>query len=233
MRLIGNDLSIIRALEPNHPNLRADLARVREDIPQTKREIELFQAAALYALAAQYDGGRILEIGTAMGYSAAVMSRAAPQARIETLNPKLKEWRRTLDYLGDGDYANVTPIPCRSWDYLEGYETEDLDMVFVDGDHGQAARDFAWWKRIKCSGLMLFHDYAPATVKRGCQPVYEALNALRDGLGRGFDVVVSDDRGAAMVGWYRGPGEPLPVLDVGSLLWRHVKGEGWVKGTET
>ena len=232
MRLTGNDMSIVRELEPAHPNLQADLKRVREDIPQTKREIEPFQAAALYALAAQYDAPRahILEIGTAMGYSAAVMSRAAPRAQIETLNPKLKEWRRLLDYLGHGDYANVRPLPCRSWDYLADYDGPMLDMVFVDGDHGKVARDFAWWEWVKAGGLMLFHDYAPATVKRGCQPVYEAIDALKAGLGRRFDVLVSDDRGAAVVGWYRGPKEPLPVLDVESLLWRHVKGEGWVRG---
>ncbi len=231
MRLIGNDLSIIRTVERDHPEIKAVLAAVRVDIPQTKREIELYQAAVLYALTTQYDapGAHILEVGTAMGYSAAVMSRAAPRAYIDTLNPKRKEWRRVLDYLGHGNYPNVMPLPTCSWDYLAGYDGTMLDMVFVDGDHGQAARDFAWWEWLKAGGLMLFHDYAPVGTHRPCQPVYEVLEAFKAGLGRHFDVLVTDDQGVGMAGWYRGPGEPLPELDVESLLWRHVKDEGWVR----
>ena len=234
MRLTGNDLSIIRTVERRHPAIQDVLAAVRADIPKTKREIELYQAAVLYSLTSQYDapGAHILEIGTAMGYSAAVMSRAAPRAHIDTLNPKMREWKRTLDYLGHSNYPNVMPLPTCSWDYLAAYDGPMLDMMFVDGDHGQAARDFAWWEWVKTGGLMLFHDYAPEGTHRPCQPVYEALQAFRAGLGRGFDVLVTDDQGVGVAGWYRREDEPLPVLDVDALLWRHVKGEGWVKGTE-
>ena len=200
----------------------AALAFVRAEIPQTKREISHDEAEALYALAQQYDGGRALEIGTATGYSAAVLARAMPRTGIVTLNPKQSEWNDARQYLAG--YANVEPLLMRSWDYLAGYTGPVLDLVFVDGDHGQVARDFAWWDWLKDGGLMLFHDYMPEGQKRPCQPVYEALNALRDGLGRDFDV-----RHRSLAGWYKEPGESLPDLDVDTLLWCYDAEQGWVQ----
>lgn len=198
------------------------LASVRADIPQTKREIGYAEAVALYHLARQHDGGAFLEIGTAYGFSAAVLALAAPNARIVTLNPKDTEYPRAKENLAQ--YENVIVRKAKSWDHLDGYQGPYLDLVFVDGDHGQVARDFAWWNWLKAGGLMLFHDYAPEGDSRPCQPVYEALNALRDALCRDFDV-----RYQSLAGWYKQKQETLPVLAVGSLLWDYDTDVGWHK----
>lgn len=213
------------------PEVHVVLDAVRADIPQSKREIARYQAAVLYALAKRFDreGARFLEIGTALGYSAATIARAAPLARITTLNPKEGEWQRARESLDRPEYANVRVIPAYSWDYLEECpEDARFDFIFVDGDHGYVARDFAWWWRLAAGGLMLFHDYTPAGVKRSCRPVYEALDALKAALKREFDVLIVDERGIGMAGFYRGAGEPLPKLRIENLLW-DFNGQGWVR----
>ena len=223
---------ILAGLEAMVPGLGLGLECARANVPWSKREIREYEAAALFALARQAaagsaSGGNILEIGTAYGYSCAVLAEAAPGASIVTLNPKAPEWEAAVENLSV--YSNVRVVCERSWDYLAGYDGPALDLVFVDGDHGRTVLDFAWFERLRPGGLLLLHDYAPAGSGRPCQPVYEAANALRDGLGRDFDVHVEADDGVGLAGFYRREGETLPRLDVTGLLWSLVPGEGWVQ----
>lgn len=199
----------------------AGLEEARALIPWTKREILPIEAAALYILASQAQG-TIIELGTCLGYSAAVMGVASPESKITTTNPKKGEQNQARGYLRP--LANVTALGLMSWDLLDCYRGEDAVLVFVDGDHGQVARDFAWWDRIKAGGLMLFHDYAPKGSPRPCQPVFEALNALREGLGRDFDV-----RYKTLAGWYKQRGERLPMLDIRGLRWGYDPETKWTR----
>ena len=52
-------------------------------------------------------------------------------------------------------------------------------------------------------GLFLFHDYAPEGAWRPCQEVYEAVNAFGAELGRPLDVLVRDERGVGLAGFYK------------------------------
>jgi predicted O-methyltransferase YrrM len=164
----------------------------------------------------------ILEIGTALGYSAAMMAEAAPTAHITTLNPKEIEYPRAVKWLAP--YTNVHVAKIKSWDFLEAarhfstptYQWQ-VDMIFVDGDHGQIKRDLPWWEFLKVGGLMLFHDYSPEGSARPCQPVYDAVNDFAVGLGREPDLLVDwgiepdllviDDRGVGLAGFYKREGE--------------------------
>lgn len=236
MKLFASSDLILDKMTRRCPELRTVLDAVREDITWSKREIVEYQAAVLYVLARQYnrEGANILEIGTALGYSAAVLARAAPQALVTTLNPKEGEWQRAASNLAGPPYGNVVVVPAYSWDYLAQYGEYDgprLDMVFVDGDHGEAARDFGWWDWLAPGGLMLFHDYTPEGVKRSCQPVWEAVNVLADALDREFDVLVVNEKDAGMAGFYQTDGAPLPEMDIDGLLW-HLGEDGkrWEKG---
>jgi len=193
--------------QPNRSMLAA-IKHVQRIIPWVKRQIDndnLFapwQSALLYCLAIQYNrrGGAILEIGTAQGYSAAIMAEAATEARLTTLNPKDSEWTKARENLQD--WRNATVLKVKSWDYFDQSD-QHYDLIFVDGDHGQVERDLVFWERVKPGGLFLFHDYAAEGSARPCQPVYEAVNGFAARLGREPDVLVVDDRGVGIAGFYK------------------------------
>jgi predicted O-methyltransferase YrrM len=233
MQLVNQSPSaIMAAVAEQHPDVRRDLARARGAVPWCKREIATHQAAALYALARGCDrpGAHILEIGTALGYSAAVLALAAPQAAIVTLNPKRKEFVRAEKHLAG--FPNVQVLPRKSWDYLGGYAGPHLDLVFVDGDHGLVVRDLPWFDWLVDGGLLLFHDYTPfGTGRRPCAPVYETLRVFGAALGREPDVLVIDDAGDGLAGWRRGPGELCPKLKEYQHAWHlDLSTREWVRG---
>lgn len=197
-----------------HPELLEVLDRVANRTRQTKRQIEPFQAAALYTLARQYRNEelvRVLEIGTAYGYSAAVIAEALPEAEIITLNPKTHEVihvRNTLTQY----YPNITVLELKSTEYLSSLTSDyRFDLIFVDGDHKRVKADLPFMRHLRLGGLILFHDYSPAGTRRECPPVYEALNEYSDEQGIPFHVKVIDDDDIGMVGFYNIP-EPL-ILD--------------------
>lgn len=171
-----------------------------------KREIAGYQAACLYALVKPYDweGAKILEIGTAWGYSAAMMAEAAPLAQIITLNPKSTEATVARSHLYH--YPMVTVVEALSWDYLE-MSRDQFDVIFVDGDHKNVVYDLPWWERLNPGGLFLFHDYSPDGTYRACPPVYLGVNAWMEETGLPFAVLVQDDGGVGLCGFQK------PVLE--------------------
>jgi predicted O-methyltransferase YrrM len=175
-----------------------DVEEALENSVGIEAQILPYQAAALYVLARQYDlaGARLLDIGTAAGYSASVMAQAAPKAEIVTLNPAAHEVeaaRRNLER-----WPNARVVQSTSWAYLSDYGGPFLGMIFVDGDHRRVADDIPWWRWVEAGGLLLFHDYSTGA----CPPVYESVNGLAEALGRGLDVLIVDDRGIGMAGFY-------------------------------
>lgn len=201
MKIQGTPNEIIEALTDDYPEIPGVLAYVRKRVARIKREVDEFQAAALYVLAKQYDrpSAKFLEIGTAWGYSAAVQASAAPQADIATINPRSDENESAWKHLRD--FNNVRILETRSWDYLAEYSGRDIDFMFVDGDHKRLRLDLPWWGHIAPGGTMLFHDYSPETSRRPCPVVFEILNEWRDTLGRDFDVSIIDDSGVGIVGY--------------------------------
>ena len=203
--LRGSSESMLSVLTSQFPPVPAVLRYARRLVPWSKRQIEECQAAFLYAVAQQYDhsGARLLEIGTAQGYSAAILAQACPRGTLLTLNPKQHEV--------DAARSSLAPFGKRvrvstelSWDYLASHEASDpCDLVFVDGDHARVRLDLPWFDRVKVGGAMVFHDYAPDGTRRPCPPVFEALDAMREALGRDFDVSMIDDGLIGIVGFYR------------------------------
>jgi predicted O-methyltransferase YrrM len=212
VKISGTDSWIINSIQADYPEINKVLSRVSQQVPWTKRQIDNhqgrhpWQSAVLYALARQYNrpGVDILEIGTALGYSAAMMAEASPEAQITTLNPKSVEVPQARKNLKP--YRNVTVIQEKSWDYYER-TNETYDLVFVDGDHGQVERDLVWWDRVRAGGLFLFHDYSPDGTKRPCQPVYDAVNKFSERTGQLLGVLTVDEQGVGMAGFYKSLGE--------------------------
>ena len=162
-----------------------------------------WQAVALYVLAAPYNrlGAHLLEIGTAAGYSAAVLAQACRNASLVSLNPAAHELTVAAEHLTP--YANVALIQALSWDFLPLWRAPLLDLVWVDGDHRRLEADLPWFDRLRPHGLLLLHDYSPVA----CPAVCEAVARLSERLGREPDVEMIDDQGIGMAGFYRGPRE--------------------------
>lgn len=182
----------------------------RKAIPNTKKAVYPYQAAALYHHAKPYNGGRALEIGTAYGYSCYFLASAMPDSQIVTLNASEGEWVEDVKILGK--FKNVTCLHRLSWDYLaESDGTAIYNFIFVDGDHrpGPIRRDFQYFNRLLNGGLILFHDYSPLGSGRECPPVYEAVNELSKTLGRQPDVLIVDDKQVGMAGFIRREGEVI------------------------
>jgi hypothetical protein len=57
-------------------------------------------------------------------------------------------------------YPNVEVIRDFSVNAAKRFEDGGLDLVYVDGFHAQAEKDFeAWWPKIKLGGWLTGHDY--------------------------------------------------------------------------
>lgn len=212
MRLRGTPERLMAHLVRQHPGIPDALATARERVgtSKIKREVAPYQAAALYALArgCDFESAHLLEIGTALGFSACMLAQAAPAARLTTLNPRDDEMALARAALSV--FERVKPVVARSEDYITHYGGPYLDMVFVDGDHEGVAHDFPWFNWVRPGGMMVFHDYSPDGTGRPCRPVWDALNAFAAHLERDFDVHIVDDGGVGMAGWVRRNGERAP-----------------------
>lgn len=196
----GTQAEMLQAIERATPGVSSALRVARQT---AKGRLLECQAAALFALAQPFNGGRILEIGTLLGYSAAILAQAAPKARITTLNPAAGEAevaRRNLRR-----WSHVTVLDQRSWDFL-ATDDNTYDLIFVDGDHNRISLDLPWFNRLRVGGLMLFHDYSPLGSPSASPIVYAALNGAAARF-HGFDVLVIDDQQTGLAGFYRGEGE--------------------------
>lgn len=210
LNLYGTPDVIIEHVASLAPEVREVLYDVRSRVLpiKPKREIYEYQAACLYVLAKQYNRAEahILEIGTALGYSAAIIASAAPAAHIVTLNPKIEEANQARLILSR--WPNVQVDMIRSWDYLQ-LNRDTYDMIFVDGDHAHVAADLPWWFQINQGGLFLFHDYSPAESGRPCPPVYEAVNEFSRAINQALDVCIVDDQKVGLAGFYRKAIDPV------------------------
>jgi len=175
MKLKANPEKIIDRCSVLYPEVPQVLKRVNA-VWHNERSIAPYQAAALYALARPYNKAtaRILEIGTARGFSASVLAEACPLAQIVTLNPQAHEVEDARVNLKP--YGNVTIVTALSWVYLQNYIGTGFDLIFVDGDHAHIHADMPWWEHLRPGGLMLFHDYSPEGSPRSCEPVFQACN---------------------------------------------------------
>jgi predicted O-methyltransferase YrrM len=131
--------------------------------PAISTSITDAESAKLRELAGK--GRRVLEVGSAFGYSAVVMALAG--ATVHAVDPHA--WLRSADIMaanlrvyGVGDRV---AIDCRSsHEVLPTLADwgERFDLVFVDGDHAREAvdHDVSWaLKLLAPGGVLACHDY--------------------------------------------------------------------------
>jgi predicted O-methyltransferase YrrM len=179
-------------------------------MPAVKRKVLDYQMMALYVLARQYNPttARMLEIGTGHGGSGYMLARAAPMAQVISLTTNPAEKSEAETFWRSQGCLNITALMTASWDYLEHSSAAvACDLIFVDGDHNQIARDLAWFNRLSVGGLLLCHDYSPEGSRTPSPVVYDELNIMAFALRRTFDVCLVDDGKVGMVGFYRRHGE--------------------------
>jgi SAM-dependent methyltransferase len=134
---------------------------------------------------------KVVEVGSFMGVSAAVMAHANPLVQVVSIDVFDKDggtspiqqvytnmWSEKVDeFLGVGavrsrdacahrlaHYSNLTLVEGTSPDDFHTSELKDIDLYFEDADHdnpGLAGNLEFWCARVKPGGLVLVHDYKP------------------------------------------------------------------------
>ena len=149
-------------------------------------------------------GSTILEIGTGFGTSAWMMAKASQLAKITTITNNSKEAVMARAFLAGS--KTVTVVESDSLAYFEQGRTARWDMIYLDADHKHCMDDLHWFNRLRVGGLMMFHDYSPNI----CPPVFEAIGALGEALGRSPDIDLIDSGGIGMAGFHRKRGDLWP-----------------------
>ncbi|MDQ2865366.1 MAG: O-methyltransferase [Candidatus Eremiobacteraeota bacterium] len=128
---------LLRYLETAHPTPHPLLLELeqhggKEGIPIISRETGRF----LSVLVRMMQANRILEIGTAFGYSTLWMALAQPPAgKIWTIDPDYERTEVALSYFrraGEDDY--ITVFNQDAAELLPTFPQRNLDIVFIDAD---------------------------------------------------------------------------------------------------
>lgn len=201
LQVKGLPHKIILEVKKQYPEIEDVIRKAKNETLNYKGSLQPFQAAVLYQLAKQYNeyGYEILEIGGAVGFTTSVLAQACKKASITSLNPTNHERQQAI--LSLVEYNNVEILHYSSKQFLENTD-KSYDLIFVDGDHKNIALDWPYYDRLNKDGLILFHDYSPFNSWSPCLPVYEFLNKKASEIGD-FHVLVKDQFGVGMAGWYK------------------------------
>jgi len=126
------DLDYLSRLHRNPPPLLLELEQLgkAEDIPIVGREVGRLLSTLVHAMQAN----RILEIGTAYGYSTLWMALAMPAAgHIWTIDPDAQRTAIALDFLRRaGKFGQVDVLNQPALEVLPTFPARNLDIVFID-----------------------------------------------------------------------------------------------------
>jgi predicted O-methyltransferase YrrM len=124
-------------------------------------KVDFYQVAGLYLLARQYNRPecQFVDFGTMYGWSASMLSAAAPRATIHTLEPKREHRVKAKHNLRNK--RNVIVHAYTSVDFQKQVKERGIQvsLVFVDGNHHKCEPDMGWWALVEPGGVMVFHDY--------------------------------------------------------------------------
>ena len=147
----------IHSLEPGQGSLCDGIAREAEagNIPIIKKET----AAMLKTLVTAKKPGAILEVGTAVGYSALLMAGVMPDScritTIEKYGPRILAARENFKKAGVED--RVTLMEGDAGEILKSLKGP-YDLIFMDAAKGQYIHWLSDIIRLMAPGAMLFSD---------------------------------------------------------------------------
>ena len=126
------DLDYLRRLHRNPSPLLLELEQhgTADDIPIVSRETGRLLSTLVHAMQAN----RILEIGTAYGYSTLWMALAMPPAgRIWTIDPDTERTAVALDFFRRADlFDQINVMNQPALEVLPTFPVRNLDIVFID-----------------------------------------------------------------------------------------------------
>jgi predicted O-methyltransferase YrrM len=129
---VSPDVAYLARAHPSPPPLLLELEQLgrRDGIPIVSRETGRLLSTLVHCMQAN----RVLEIGTAYGYSTLWMALALPPAgRIWTIDPDRERTAIALDFLGRAGKADaVEVINQPALDVLPTFPQHNLDIVFID-----------------------------------------------------------------------------------------------------
>lgn len=143
--------------EPHPLLLELEQQGIADGVPVVSRGTGRLLSTVVHAMQAN----RILEIGTAYGYSTLWMALAQPPAgKIWTIDPNIERTQVAMSYLeraGEADY--VTVVNQSALEFLPSFPHRNLDIVFIDADK----RDYERYLELaipllKLSGLVILDD---------------------------------------------------------------------------
>jgi predicted O-methyltransferase YrrM len=119
-------------------------------------------AQLLYRLAADWKPRNIIELGTCLGTTTLYLQKAAPDAKVYTLEGCPETAKIAVETFGKGEIA-AKPIVGNFDDTLAGVidGLPELDLVFVDGNHQKDAtlKYFEWClPKVHENTLLIFDD---------------------------------------------------------------------------
>lgn len=108
----------------------------------------------------KYKPQRILEIGTAIGYSTLIIYSACPQAQIETVEIDKSRFDIAISTFQQLGIKNITCFNEDALKHLENLVKENakFDFVFLDGPKGQYIKYLPYIEKILPSGGIMFAD---------------------------------------------------------------------------
>lgn len=130
---------------------------IADEVPIISRGTGRLLSTMVHAMQAN----RILEIGTAYGYSTLWMALAQPPAgRIWTVDPDMKRTEVARGYLeraGEADY--VTIVNQSALEFLPSFQQRNVDIVFIDADKREYERYLELAiPLLKLSGVVIVDD---------------------------------------------------------------------------
>jgi predicted O-methyltransferase YrrM len=153
---------ILSYLETAHPQpdpllLELEQHGRKDGVPIVSRET----GRLLSTITAAMQANRILEIGTAYGYSTLWMALAQPRmGKIWTIEPDTERTDVALTYFrraGEDDYIEIFNTP--ALELLENFPHRNLDIVFIDANKDEY-RDYLDLAipMLKLSGVVIVDD---------------------------------------------------------------------------
>jgi predicted O-methyltransferase YrrM len=141
--------------------LRALAVARRYGDPEGFRSLSVWRLSRLLVLARGRD--RIVELGTALGWTALSLVLANPRAVVETYD--------MVALTGRDLYPDLVPASARARVRWHLRPSEDgpaapttCDLLLVDADHRREptrANFLAWYDHVAPGGLVVFDDFAP------------------------------------------------------------------------